>query len=46
MNKNEKVSIKIDFSGAVKKMAKIFYKREHFKKEELIYSFDEMRRIF
>ena len=42
----EEVSTKIDFAGAIKLMAKILYNREHSKKEETIYSFDEMRRIF
>ena len=42
----EEVSTKIDFAGAIKSMAKILYNREHFKKKETIYSFDEMRRIF
>src|SRR3990170_1455527 len=42
----EEVSTKIDFARAIKSMAKILYNREHSKKEEPIYSFDEMRRIF
>ena len=39
---NKKVSIKVDFTRAIKAMAKILYEREHFKKEQSIYSFDEM----
>jgi hypothetical protein len=39
----EKVNMKIDFTGAIKAMAKILYEREHLKKEGPIYTFDEMR---
>jgi len=38
--------LKIDFAEAIKSMAKILYEREHSKKEEPIYLFDEMRRMF
>ena len=44
--KKEKVSIKIDFFKAIKIMVKIIYKKEYSKKEETIYSFDEMRNTF
>jgi len=42
----EEVSTKIDFAGAIESMAKILYNKEQSKKQETIYSFDEMRRIF
>ncbi len=42
----EEISTKIDFSRAIKAIAKIFYEREHSKKEQSIYSFSEMRKIF
>src|SRR4051812_45779897 len=42
----KEVNMKVDFTGAIKAMAKILYDREHSKKEKSIYSFDEMRRIF
>ncbi|CAG8642830.1 6460_t:CDS:1, partial [Ambispora gerdemannii] len=41
----EEVSMKIDFTGVIKVMAKILYEREHLKKESPIYTFDEMRRL-
>ena len=41
----EEVSEKIDFTRAIKMIAKIFYEREYNNKEGPIYEFDEMRRL-
>ena len=41
----EEVSEKIDFTRAIKMIAKIFYEREYNNKEGPIYKFDEMRRL-
>src|SRR5688572_6824040 len=41
----EEVSEKIDFTRAIKIIAKIFYERECSNKEGPIYEFDEMRRL-
>ena len=41
----EEVSEKIDFTRAIKMIAKIFYERECSNKEGPIYDFDEMRRL-
>ncbi|RIB24489.1 hypothetical protein C2G38_2031825 [Gigaspora rosea] len=42
---NEEVSM-IDLVRAVEAMARIFYEREHVKKEGPIYSYDELREVF
>ena len=41
----EEVSEKIDFTRAIKMIAKIFYEREYNNKGGPIYEFDEMRRL-
>src|SRR6266487_4521299 len=41
----EEVSEKIDFTRAIKMIAKIFYEREYNNKEGPIYEFDEMRTL-
>ena len=38
----EGVNTKVELTRAIKAMVKIFYDREHLKKEGLIYEFDEM----
>jgi len=38
----EEVSMKVDLTKAIKKIAKILYDREHLKKEGPIYAFDEL----
>ncbi|RIB12203.1 hypothetical protein C2G38_2201278 [Gigaspora rosea] len=42
---NEDVSM-VDLIGTIKAMARIFYEREHIKKEGPIYSYDELREVF
>ncbi|CAG8745854.1 35082_t:CDS:2, partial [Gigaspora margarita] len=37
---------KIEFTKAIKEIAKVFYKREHVKKESPIYTFNEMQSLF
>ncbi len=39
------INTKVELTRAIKAMAKIFYDREHLKKEGLIYEFDEMRSL-
>ena len=39
---DEEVSTKVELTKAIKMIAKIFYDREHLKKEGPIYEFDEM----
>ncbi len=41
----EEINTKVELTKVIKVMAKIFYKREHLRKEGLIYEFDKMQRL-
>ncbi len=47
INKNaKKINVKIKLIKIIKVMAKIFYEKEYLKKEDFIYKFDEIQRLF